>query len=547
MPAIRYRDIPAAIDWLETAFGFETRQVMKNDGGAVAGAVLSLGANMLLLLPVGNSELDRHMKQPDEIGGAETQSCYLVVEDVDQHLAKATAAGAQIIVELGQYASGGRGFSCRDPEGHIWSLGTYDPGAGRAAAPDAAAETGRARARGARSVLAVAVLGIAVAAGAWTFFRLLQTVPGAGDLRATPEVETARQAAQQDGERAARLSAELAREQSLRQETERRAQEAREQLKRGEEAREAAVRQARLLEGQLAEERRSAQTAEGAAKEIRQGVERSAQLAAELARAHSARMDMERRAQQAQEAREDALRQAQSLEALLVQERQAAQKAQEAEQRAGSAARDAQQAAERAIKTAQQVAEKAVRDAQNAAERALREAHSETGKAQEKAIVQPAERPEEPHQLLSADELKRLLSLTDDRAPSLPSIRIKRPARDVPDNMRRFVGVWVSDGGTGSGKLHRALIVTSVLPRGQVTGFHLVGPPHSERSAFYPFVGRISDNEIVVRKSDVEIVGALGAGNELAVTETWGTAPSGEAAMLKPAWTLLDAERLAKQ
>jgi uncharacterized glyoxalase superfamily protein PhnB len=71
------------------------------------------------------TELGRLIKQPDEIGGFETQSAYVVVSDADEIYARAKAAGAEIVIEIKDY--GGRDFSCRDLEGHLWNIGTYDP------------------------------------------------------------------------------------------------------------------------------------------------------------------------------------------------------------------------------------------------------------------------------------------------------------------------------------------------------------------------------------------------------------------------------------
>ncbi len=51
-----------------------------------------------MMVPVGQSHLDGLMRQPDEVGGAETQSCYLVVADVDKHYARAKAAGAESLL-----------------------------------------------------------------------------------------------------------------------------------------------------------------------------------------------------------------------------------------------------------------------------------------------------------------------------------------------------------------------------------------------------------------------------------------------------------------
>ena len=67
------------------------------------------------------------MKLPDEVGGAQTQTVYLVVDDADAVHARVKAAGMRITIEIQDEDYGGRGFSCLDLEGHLWSIGTYDP------------------------------------------------------------------------------------------------------------------------------------------------------------------------------------------------------------------------------------------------------------------------------------------------------------------------------------------------------------------------------------------------------------------------------------
>src|SRR3546814_17357000 len=49
IPAIRYRDAPAAIDWLCDAFGFERHMVVEGEDGAVAHAQLPFGNGMVML------------------------------------------------------------------------------------------------------------------------------------------------------------------------------------------------------------------------------------------------------------------------------------------------------------------------------------------------------------------------------------------------------------------------------------------------------------------------------------------------------------------
>jgi uncharacterized glyoxalase superfamily protein PhnB len=127
IPCLRYRKAATAIAWLCDTFGFEKYFVAPGDGEMIHHAQLSFGNGMIMLGSVVESEFGRMMKQPDEIGGAETQSAYLIVNDADALYARAKAAGAVIEMEIKDNDYGGRGFTCRDLEGHLWSFGTYDP------------------------------------------------------------------------------------------------------------------------------------------------------------------------------------------------------------------------------------------------------------------------------------------------------------------------------------------------------------------------------------------------------------------------------------
>lgn len=127
IPSLRYRDAPAMIDWLCKAFGFE-KQAVYADGDVVHHAQLTFGNGMVMLGSADNaSAWGKRIAQPDEIGGRETQACYVVVADCAAHYAQAKAAGAEIVDALEARDYGGSGYSCRDPEGHLWSFGDYDP------------------------------------------------------------------------------------------------------------------------------------------------------------------------------------------------------------------------------------------------------------------------------------------------------------------------------------------------------------------------------------------------------------------------------------
>lgn len=129
IPCVRYRDAHTAIDWLIRAFGFEKNAVYTGADNIVIHAQLTLGeGGMIMLGSVDNaSEYGKLMAHPDEIGLRETKGIYLVVPDADATYATAKQSGAQMVLDIRDMDYGGRGFTCRDLEGHLWSIGTYDP------------------------------------------------------------------------------------------------------------------------------------------------------------------------------------------------------------------------------------------------------------------------------------------------------------------------------------------------------------------------------------------------------------------------------------
>jgi uncharacterized glyoxalase superfamily protein PhnB len=127
VPTLRYRDAAAAIDWLCRAFGFEKHMVVPGDAGSIAHAQLSFGNGMIMLGSARDDAFGKLQKTPAQVGGVGTQSAYIIVPDADAHHARAVAAGAKVVYPLTDEDYGGRGYSCLDPEGHLWSFGTYDP------------------------------------------------------------------------------------------------------------------------------------------------------------------------------------------------------------------------------------------------------------------------------------------------------------------------------------------------------------------------------------------------------------------------------------
>jgi uncharacterized glyoxalase superfamily protein PhnB len=118
-PTLRYADAKAAIRFLVDAFGFTEKAVMENPDGTIAHAELAGPSGGLIMLggKRGGSDLfdTSHVVT------------YLVLDDPDAHHAKAAKAGAEIVMELTDQDYGSREYAAKDPEGNVWSFGTYHP------------------------------------------------------------------------------------------------------------------------------------------------------------------------------------------------------------------------------------------------------------------------------------------------------------------------------------------------------------------------------------------------------------------------------------
>jgi uncharacterized glyoxalase superfamily protein PhnB len=119
-PVLVYKDAPSAIEFLEKGFGFERHAVHEGGNGSVAHAELRSGSELIMLSSA--SEGDDRFNQA--VGH---YSLYLVVDDPDAHHERAKQAGAEIVSGLRDEDYGSRGYTARDPEGNLWSFGTYCP------------------------------------------------------------------------------------------------------------------------------------------------------------------------------------------------------------------------------------------------------------------------------------------------------------------------------------------------------------------------------------------------------------------------------------
>jgi uncharacterized glyoxalase superfamily protein PhnB len=121
-PALFYEDAAAAIDWLCRAFGFTVKIKVEGENGDIAHSELVMGEGLIM---VGSIKRAAHRRSPRSLGGANTQSLMVYVEDVEQHCARARAAGAKIhsepeTTDYGEGYWADRSYEAEDCEGHRW-------------------------------------------------------------------------------------------------------------------------------------------------------------------------------------------------------------------------------------------------------------------------------------------------------------------------------------------------------------------------------------------------------------------------------------------
>jgi len=152
--------------------------------------------------------------------------------------------------------------------------------------------------------------------------------------------------------------------------------------------------------------------------------------------------------------------------------------------------------------------------------------------------------------LFTERDAEQFAALADRKQLPVPTFQIHEPAHDVPDSIRRFVGIWISGTGWLSSKRQFMLIVTNVDKDGIAAGFSANGPaqPGSrfQSPAFVvPFKARISADSLSYSGDEGEHGATLTQQNRLAHKLTWW---DGRVALvtLDPVWNLVEAERAAK-
>ncbi|MGO3152837.1 MAG: VOC family protein [Galactobacter sp.] len=121
-PTFRVRDARAEIKFLQEAFGFEVAAQYSNADNP------ELIDHAELMWPEGGggvmlgSRRDEGVMTNTGVGAA---SIYIATQKVEELYHRAIAAGATEIMGLTEQDYGSLDFSVQDPEGVLWSFGTY--------------------------------------------------------------------------------------------------------------------------------------------------------------------------------------------------------------------------------------------------------------------------------------------------------------------------------------------------------------------------------------------------------------------------------------
>lgn len=114
-----YRDPERALEWLAQAFGFQTRMIVNDEAGKIVFAETGWAEQTVAIVP----EQADLLASPLDTNGLNTQIVRFRSDaDIDEHCARAKAAGARIVWGPETLFFGDRSYQAVDIEGHIWSF-----------------------------------------------------------------------------------------------------------------------------------------------------------------------------------------------------------------------------------------------------------------------------------------------------------------------------------------------------------------------------------------------------------------------------------------
>jgi uncharacterized glyoxalase superfamily protein PhnB len=130
VPSLTVRDTGAALDFYQRAFGFTKKMAMNGPDGRIMHAEVAWQDIVIMLSP--ESSPGQTCKAPISAGIQQMpMNLYVYCEDVDALFARATAAGAKVVVPPNDAFWGDRFCQVVDPDGYAWCFATnkadFDP------------------------------------------------------------------------------------------------------------------------------------------------------------------------------------------------------------------------------------------------------------------------------------------------------------------------------------------------------------------------------------------------------------------------------------
>lgn len=123
IPYLMIKGAAKAIDFYKEAFGAEERYRMEMPDGGIGHADLLVNGAPVYLADA-PEDLPGRPADPNQLGGTSVL-LHQYVEDVDALVARAEAAGANVVRPPEDQFYGDRAATVQDPFGHLWSLHTH--------------------------------------------------------------------------------------------------------------------------------------------------------------------------------------------------------------------------------------------------------------------------------------------------------------------------------------------------------------------------------------------------------------------------------------
>ena len=126
-PQLMYDDVRQAIRWLTDVLGFRAATVYDGPDGGVAFAELVWRTGVVFV-----SGRPPSSNPWANVGPASITLAAENAQTVDRYYQRAVAAGAEIIrpvhdARTPAFPDGSHQFDVRDPEGNLWTVGTFQP------------------------------------------------------------------------------------------------------------------------------------------------------------------------------------------------------------------------------------------------------------------------------------------------------------------------------------------------------------------------------------------------------------------------------------